>query len=143
VYHRKLEVARRPVDRFNSRHNQPQLMKKYLLALATAATLLLTNPSARADQYESLAISGASTPTTTIVLKKAQSITIHNFVDTNFSSQSTVSVTILGVTTTVLGATGSTVPETFKDLIVVGPATLTVTVGAAQFNFLTFKIGVN
>lgn len=118
-------------------------MKKYLLALATAATLLVTNPSARADQYESFTVDGAVTPTSTLVLKKNQVITIHNFIDANATVQSTLSVNIGGVNSQVLGATVSTVSETFKDLTIIGPATITLTVGATQTCFLGYKNGTN
>jgi hypothetical protein len=114
-------------------------MKKYLAALTAAAALLAFSSVSMASDIESLAISGAATATTVIDVKKNQNIEIVNFIDENATAQSTIQVTINGVTTRVLQATLSTTAETFKDLQVSGPATITINVPATQFSFVTYK----
>lgn len=118
-------------------------MKKYLVALIAAATLLTVNSAALADTWVSLAISGTTTPTITIPpksLKAGEWIVITNFVDGTTASTSSISVTIGGVTTSVINAVPLATEETFKDLVIAGPATVTVHVGSTQTCFLTYRM---
>jgi hypothetical protein len=113
-------------------------MKKYLLLLTAAVALLTVSSTALADPaYESLAINGTTTPSTIIDVKQKQTIAILNFIDANTATQSSLSVTIGSVTTKTLTATSSTAQEIFKDLVVTGPATVTVTVATGQTTYLS------